>query len=195
MGIPILLGGCAAKPSTTNIKLRVRIQALQDEIAVMQTQHTGDLATIAALKSASASTQPIISGSDADALFTVHGIRLGRTTGGADLDPNLPGDDGLKIYLTPVDETQDYIKAAGSITIEAFDLAAEKPALGKWSFTATEAKQFWNGQAMLYEYIIPCPWQTRPAHADVTVKVTFVDSLTGRSFTEQKLVKVSLAAQ
>ena len=112
--------------------------------------------------------------------------------GGADLDAKSPGQDGLKVYVTPYDDDGDDFKAAGTITVEAFDLAVKDAALGRWSFTPAEAKALWNGQALQYEYILPCAWQTKPAHAELTVKVTFVDALTGRSFSEQKLVKIDL---
>lgn len=183
--------GCAAKPSATNIKLRVQVQSLKDDVAALKSQHAGDLATIDAMKSP-ATTQPQLSGADADALFTTHGIRFGKLTGGANFDPAKSGDGGLKVYVTPFDEEHDDFKAAGSITVEAFDLAADKTELGKWYFSTADAKKLWNGQAILYEYIVPCLWQTMPMHEDVTVKVTFVDALTGRSFTEQKLVKIKL---
>ena len=191
VGTSLLLTGCGSKPMAANIKLREDVQNLQARVDQLESQHRSDLKTIAALQPTS-TTKPELSGAQADALYTTHGIRLGKITGGADFDPNSPGDEGLKVYVTPYDDDGDAFKAAGAITVEAFDLSAEKPQIGKWSFSAAEAKKLWNGQALLYEFVIPCPWQTRPQHEDVTVKVTFTDSLTGRSFTEQKLVKVKL---
>jgi len=191
VGVSLVLAGCGSKPMAANIKLREDVQNLQARVDQLESQHQSDLKTIAALQP-TATTKPELSGAQADAIYTTHGIRLGKITGGADLDPKSPGDDGLKVYVTPYDDDGDSFKAAGAITVEAFDLAADKPEIGKWSFSAAEAKKLWNGQALLYEFVVPCPWQTKPQHEDVTVKVTFTDSLTGRFFTEQKLVKVKL---
>jgi hypothetical protein len=41
--------------------------------------------------------------------------------------------------------------------------------------------------------VLKCPWQGKaPGHDELTVKVTFTDELTGREFTEQKVVRVKL---
>jgi hypothetical protein len=49
---------------------------------------------------------------------------------------------------------------------------------------------------MLYTYVLPAPWQQqRPANPDVTIRVAFTDALTGRTFTDQKVVKINPAAR
>ena len=183
------MSGCTT-PDAANITLRKQVQSLQDENATLKVQHAGDEASLKARESTTGPAITTLPEDQLDTLFTVHGIRFGRLTGGFDLDPNKPGDDVLKISLIPTDETNDDLKAAGAITIDAFDLAAPDPHIGHWAFTAAQTRDLWNGNGLMYEYILTLPWQTPPTHADVTIKATFVDSLTGRSFTAQKLVTV-----
>ena len=47
-------------------------------------------------------------------LYVAYGIKFARLTGGVDLDTQKPGDEGLRVYITPVDETGQTVQAAGS---------------------------------------------------------------------------------
>ena len=191
-GLALAVVGCGSKPNAVAIELRKTLQQRDAKIVDLDRR----LAAANGQISAYQTTQPTVETLPAvrlEKLFTTHGIRLGRLTGGADLTYARTGvHDGLKIYVIPFDETGDELKAGGTITVEAFDLAAPSPAIGKWVFPPEQAKPNWNGQALLYEYVLPCPWQTPPAHAELTVKVTFVDELTGRTFTTQTIVTVAL---
>jgi hypothetical protein len=115
-------------------------------------------------------------------LFTVHGFEFGKLTG--------VDDEGvLKIYVVPIDDSGQKIKAAGSFVVAAFDLANDPNSLiARREFSVDEARKNWFGQALLYEYVLPVPWNSPPKHPDVTVKVSFTDALTGRTFTGQKVI-------
>jgi hypothetical protein len=184
--------GCTT-PNAANIQLRKDNQALRDQVSSLQRQHAADAADIQSLQS-HATTVPVLPQGRLESLFTVHGLKLGRLTGGADLDPAKAGDDGLKVYITPTDDAGDQIKAAGSFTVEAYDLnEKDHPLVGTWSFPLQQASKNWYGQALLYCYVLTCPWQHGPpAHPDLTLKITFTDALTQRQFTIQKVVKVNL---
>ena len=183
------LAGCGP-PSSANIKLRKNNQDLRSQIAQLQRQHEMDEATINGLENSvpSVATLPP---ERLNRLFTTHGLRIGRLSGGADLDLKKQGDEALRIYVVPTDQTREPIKAAGSWTIEAFDLArGEDTRIGKWTHSAEEAKDLWNGYLNQYGYMLTNQWQTAPTHSELTVRVTFVDELTGRRFTAQRVVKV-----
>lgn len=185
----LLLTGCAG-PNQANIELRRKNQELEEKIQSMQAQLDADAQTIKAME-AKLGTLPTLPKDRLDKLFTVHSIRLNKLTGGADFDGKA-GDDGLKVYVTPLDDQGQQLKAAGSFVIEAFDLAATPPAIGKWEFDVSAARESWNGTAFSYQYVLKCPWQTPPQHDELTVKVTFRDELTGRQVHEQSVVKVTL---
>ena len=182
--------GCSS-PDAGAIKTRKENQELRNKIAELERREQAHLAQIRALESKS-TTVPSLPNQQLETLFTTHGIRFGRLTAVADLDPKQPGDEGLKIYVVPIDSQGQPIKAAGSFVVDAFDLAkGDNARIGHWEYPLNQAAQNWFGQVMLYTYVLPAPWQQqRPTGGDVTVRVTFTDALTGRKFTEQKVVKL-----
>lgn len=184
------LVGCG-KPNRSNITLRKKVQSLEGEIAQLKRRHDADVATIAGLSQRTGAVS-VLEPARVDKLFTVHGIKLERLTGGADLDSSKPGQDGLKVYVTLFDQTGDEIKSAGSFAVEAFDLADQGAKLGRWEFPVEQSRETWHSFLTRYGYVLPCPWQTFPRNADVTVRVQFTDELTGRLFTAQQVAKVEV---
>jgi hypothetical protein len=188
-------GGCGflfKSPSKANVALRKENQDLQDQLARLQRQHAADEATIRGLGQPGGAV-PALDPARLGRLFTVHSIRLGRLTGGADLDPNHPGHEGLKIYVNLLDQHGDAFKASGSFVVEAFDLSDQARRLGRWEFPADKSQDYWHSFLTRYEYVLPCPWQqSPPRHPDVTVRVQFTDELTGRQFVEQRVAKVDV---
>jgi hypothetical protein len=185
------VSGCA-KPSAANIELRKQNQALHQQIDTLQRRHEADAAVIRGLRS-SIPTQPTLPPERLEHLFTTHGLRFGRLTGGADLDRSKPGDEGIKVYVVPIDQAGQPLKAAGSFVIEAFDLAAgDAPRVGRWTFDINQSAANWRGALMEYTYVLTCPLQKPPAHAQLTIRVTFIDALTQGSFTAEQVVKVNL---
>src|SRR2546423_11300185 len=109
--VGIFLIGCAT-PNTANIELRKQIDQLQSQLADLKRQHEADQATIAGLKSEH--TIATLPEDRLAQLVTTHGLKFGRLTGGADLDPNKPGDEGIKLVVCPIDDQGQALKAAGS---------------------------------------------------------------------------------
>jgi hypothetical protein len=186
-------GGCSS-PSAANITLRKQNAKLRDRIATLEREQRATKSTIAALESG-ATTVPVLPSERVGRLFTTHGIQIGRLTGGADFDTSKPGDEGLKIYVTPSDNTGDDLKAAGTFVVEAFDLTQPNGGLrvGRWEFDSATAQRYWRSLGILYGYVLEAPWQDAPPPRarELTVRVTFTDELTGRTFTEQRVVKVT----
>jgi hypothetical protein len=187
----VLISASCSSPSTANIELRKEKQTLQDRIADLDRVHQADQATINGLQK-QIGTLPTLPQDRLDKLFTVHGLELGRLTGGADLVPQKPGDEGIKVYATPTDDDGEPIKAAGTFVVEAFDLAATTPLIGKWTFDLATTRKAWIGQFLAHNFVLVCPWQGVPAHQELTVKVTFHDELTQREFAAQTVIKVKL---
>jgi hypothetical protein len=188
--LALIVTACA-EPDQANIQLRKDKQQLQDQLAHLQMANAAAEATIATLvkERDSGATLPT---NRVDELFTAQGLRLGRLTGGSRLDGGVPYDLGLKVYAVPFDEQSDAIKAAGTFSVQAFDLDdTAHPLLGTWDFDVQHARAAWISALGNYTYVLRCPWQTVPKHPNLTVKVTFVDVLTGRIFTEQRVVSVT----
>jgi hypothetical protein len=189
-GAGTLLSGCG--PNRANVKLRRENQALQDRIATLETQRNADLARIQGLQE-QRPTVPVLPQEQLAQLYTVHGIKLGPLTGGSGLDEGKPGDQGLKIYFTPVDQDGDPLKATGRVTVEAIDTArAHHMRVGRWEFSPQQMKQAWRSLLSLQAFVLVCPWQETPEHPDLTIHVSFHDELTGRLYSEAREVTVIL---
>jgi hypothetical protein len=186
-----LFSGCS-KPNAANIELRKQNQQLAAQIEELKRQHEADLARVRTLESQQESL-PTLPQERLDKLFTVHGIRFGKLTGGYDSDPKNPGDEVVKVYVVPFDTQGDVLKAAGRITAEVFDLSeSDKPLVARCESSLEDAPKNWYGKALLYEYVLTCPLDRTPRGADLTVRVTFMDELTQRTFVEQKQIKINL---
>src|SRR4051812_2570993 len=111
-----LLQGCY-HPSEANIQLRKDKQQLQEQVANLQQQLSAANARIQGLESQHGSL-PTLPQERLDKLVTVQGIKLGRLTGGDPSNGHAGVDEGLKIYLTPVDETGEALKDTGIVEID-----------------------------------------------------------------------------
>jgi hypothetical protein len=191
--LPMLVIGCS-HPNVASIKVRKDNQTLHEKVTTLQRELEGSKASIRALESR-ATTVPVLPGTQLDQLFTTHELKFGRGTGPADLDVLQPGEEGLKVQVAPIDQTGQPIKAAGTFTIDAFDLAqTDHPHIGHWQFSPEEAGKNFYSMLTLYTYVLPLPWQELPKHKDITLRVTFNDLLTHRTFTGEKVVTVDLSA-
>jgi hypothetical protein len=123
-------------------------------------------------------------------------IVIDPLTGGADYDRK-PGDDGVTVYIKPIDEDGDVIKAAGHIYIQLLDLAQPeaKKLIGEYSLDVDHARKQWHGRFLTNHYTVKCPWQPgkgAPEHREITVHVEFMEYLTGTKLTATHTCKISL---
>jgi hypothetical protein len=118
-----------------------------------------------------------------DKLFTVHGIKIGRLTGGNPATRPGNPDEGIKVYLSPIDQTGEEIKATGTLEVEAFDLEfSDNNRIGRWVIDPNTLKSRWRSLGMLEAYVIELPWQQQPQHPKLALKIRFRDELTGRVY-------------
>jgi hypothetical protein len=186
----LLIAGCG--PDKTNVQLRKDKQQLQSQIADLQQQLQADRARIAGLEKQVGSV-PTLPQDRLDKLVTVHGIKLGRLTGGDPANGVDAPDEGLRIYLTPIDETAEALKATGAVEVEAFDLGLPGDnRIGRWTFDSATLKSRWRSLGMLRSFVLECPWQKPPQHPKLAVKVTFRDELTGRIYDQLQEVHVKI---
>ena len=190
--LAVLFTGCA-KPNPVTIQLRKENQQLNARIDSLRQQNNARLARIATLEQQTGPSVPTLAQSRLDAMFTVHSIELGRQTGGYNPNPDKPGDQGLRIYLTPLDENGDPLKATGQVTVEAYDLAMPLDnRIGRWVFEPAALKGAWRSLGPLHAFVLTPSWQSIPRHSETTVKVGFRDELTGRTFSAIKDIRVTL---
>src|SRR5258708_18249976 len=164
LGGLLLSTGCGG-PNPANIALRRENQALQKQVEQLKRQVEADQQIIAGLRDR-VGVLPTLPTTRLAELFTTHGLEFGRLTGGVDLDPNKSGDEGFAVYVVPVDQAADKLKAAGTVDIDAFDLSdLSHPLVGHWHFDLKQSTAAWTNVLLEYNYALICPWQDRvPAH-------------------------------
>ena len=127
-------------------------------------------------------------------LYTVRRITLGSGTGGANTDDK-PGDDAVKVNVAPIDQHGSVLKAAGSVKVQVFDLAAPqaKNLLAECNYDPNAAAKNWVSGlfSSYYGFTLPLPAEP-PAHSELTVRAEFTEYLTGKTFTTQQIIKIAL---
>lgn len=192
-----LLAGCANSPDDyrvfqQNITLQNQNAALKAKL-VNQQREIKTLQAQLAAKTPRVATLPPSRLAD---LFRVHSIKIKKQTatakfhGGKTLR-------GFRVFVATLMAGGDALPATGQFTISAFDLGVRTgPAkIGQWVFTARQSKKRWYGMFGLNCFAFDCPWKHPPSHRQITFRVHFRDSLTGRVFTAQRLLSVHLTSR
>lgn len=122
-------------------------------------------------------------------------IELDKMSGGYDTDGK-PGDDGVALFIRPVDRDGDAIKAAGSLKVTLLDLLApsNQNVLAEYHYDVQATRKLWYGRMWTYHFTVRCPWPPSgpPAHSELTAHIVFTDLLTGRSLTAQQTFKITI---
>lgn len=126
-----------------------------------------------------------------DVLSTVSKIELGKRTGL--FDKNKDGKlEKLIVYLKPIDDSGDGIKAIGAVDVELWDLNAEvsDARIRKWRVEPRELKKLWAMTFMstYYRLSFDVGDMLGDDMGELTVKVTFTDYLTGKVFRGQAVI-------
>lgn len=189
-----LLSGCEDLQRNRQIEIerqrdgaQARVEKLTQQVETLSAQAEAQRKQIETLQSLGPKRM--------DRLFTVESIDLGRHSGGVDLDRK-PGQDAVKVFLQPRDKGGHVLKAAGDVKIQLFDLAQpkDKTLFAEYTFPVKNIGESWAGGLLSNQYSFECrfPGDQPPAHPEINIRVEFTDYLTGKTFTAQKLVKISL---
>ncbi len=128
----------------------------------------------------------------AEAIYILKEVRIGRYTNLFDEDKNGTRE-ALIVYVKPIDDTGDVIKAAGAINVQLWDLSrpSNEALLAEWKVGSEELKKLWFDSIAMTGYRLKFDVSGIAAKFDnpLTVKVVFTDYLSGKVFTEQKTIK------
>lgn len=128
-------------------------------------------------------------------LFTVESVAITRHSGGVDRDRQ-PGHDAVLVFLRPLDQDGHVLKAAGDVKIQLFDLAQpeDRTLFAEYTYPVEDIGRYWAGGLLASQYRFECafPGHRPPEHPEVNLRVTFVDYLTGKTFTAQKILRLAL---
>jgi len=181
-------GGCQRD---TELELRRELARLREVVETQQRELEARQITIAELNQQLQQARGLTD-EDLEKIFYPERIVIDRLTGGDNYDDQ-PGDDGVTVYVKPIDRDGDPVKVAGDIRIELYDLAnpPDRNLVGRYEIPVDEVSKLWYGKLATYHYTIRCPWQHGPpAHNEITVRVIFRDYLTGRVMTSQTVCTV-----
>lgn len=122
--------------------------------------------------------------------YRLQRVRLTRYTGFYDKDKD-GAKEKLIVYVQPVDEAGDVVKAAGTVDVQIWDLSADpnRALLGQWHVKAQELHKMWFATLVTINYrlMFDRP-QAVPNERPLTVKVVFTDGLSGQVFTDQIVI-------
>jgi outer membrane murein-binding lipoprotein Lpp len=125
-------------------------------------------------------------------LYDLRQIKITKYTNLYDKDK-----DGQKekliVYIQPIDEQGDIVKASGAVDVQLWDLnkKAGQALLGQWHVKPDELKKLWFATILIINYRLTFDVADKIERFEepLTVKVTFTDYLSGKVFKEQKVIK------
>lgn len=125
-------------------------------------------------------------------LYNLQKIKITRYTNLYDKDK-----DGKKekliVYIQPIDEQNDIVKASGTVDVELWNLNKEdgEAKLGQWHVTPDQLKDLWCATLITINYRLPFDTgdEITGEEKSLVVKVTFTDYPSGKVFKEQKVIK------
>ncbi len=131
----------------------------------------------------------------ADALYHIKSIKIGSYTNFYDEDKTQSekGKTKLVVYLEPIDDTGDSVKAGGEIEVQLWDLSQKEneARLAQWKVEPNELKNLWLGGMLSsgYRLSFDAAGLVDKIDRQLTVRVNFTDYLSGRIFTEQFVIR------
>jgi hypothetical protein len=194
MALAVMLAGCGggsdpvlwndmARLKAENSELTLKVQHLQEETTRLSEQ----VATLSGL-------DETVRLQDLD---TLDKIRIGKRTGFYDLDED-GRNDTLTVYIEPLDTSQDYVKAAGLVEVQLWNLnaASDGAKLASWSLAPGDIKDHWGGHifASYYRLTFPVADILSGQETELTVKVQFTDLLSGKTASDQITVSAQHSA-
>ncbi|MCP4263124.1 MAG: hypothetical protein GY774_37285 [Planctomycetes bacterium] len=125
-------------------------------------------------------------------LYSVQNVKIGKYTGFFDKDKN-GTKEKLIVYIEPIDEQGDVIKATADVEVELWDLSKTDGSalLAKWPVVKPdELKNLWFASIVKVNYRLTFDITDKVTSFDepLTVKVTFTDYLSGKVFKKQKVI-------
>jgi hypothetical protein len=196
LSLSLLAAGACQNEGAMIRDMQQRVAALEQD-QQRCTQALADRDAIIASLRKRVDAGPIFEGIDLNDLFTVERVEIVSQTGGADFDGQ-PGDDGVIVYVRPLDAHGDFLKASGHFTVQLLDLTrpGAPRELATYVFSnRDELAEAWYGGLLTNHYTFRCTFPPRLSPRpprEVHVRVVMLDYLTGREFTDARTVRVDL---
>ena len=187
---------CNTVPAEKFLDTQRQLQTAEEQIKRLEQQQTAQQETIRTLRSRIASLGGV-QGDPADVLIVPERIELAGISGGYDDDDQV-GDDGLVLYIEPVDRDGHVVKAAGTLSVRLLDPLSPPDRLefGSYKFDWDHTREKWYGRLWTHHFRVKCPWPEGrlPAHNEIIAHAVFTELITGRSLTASRAFKIALPA-
>jgi hypothetical protein len=125
-------------------------------------------------------------------LYDLQRIKITRYTNLYDKDKDGKYEK-LIVYIQPIDEEGDVIKATGAVDVQLWDLNRQdgEALIGQWHVGPEELKELWFATLIItnYRLMFDVGDKIEEYKEPLTVKVKFTGYLTGRVFEEQRVIK------
>lgn len=184
----------ACQPDTRHVRMQRRIDILQTENSRLRRGLDGRDAAIDRLRSQIQNLQDFDDPRGAT-LFAPVDIRISGLSGGKDYD-GVPGDDGVSVYVQPVDADGNVVAVGGRLTVQLVDntnMDTPRVVGLRRLEDPHELRQAWHGRFLTNHYTVKCPWLDDvkpPVTRRIDVNVAFVDFLTGATLRAHKEVEI-----
>jgi hypothetical protein len=182
--------GTAGKPTPSQ-----QVQQLTSQNTELQNQLEQAHAENAQLLKQSESLSKLPGDKRADAIYHLKSVKIGSYTNFYDDDktPGATGKKKLVVYVQPIDETGDIVKAGGTVEVQLWDLNKKEneARLAQWQVEPNELKTLWLSGMLSsgYRLSFDAAGIVDKFDKPLTVKVNFTDYLSGMTFTEQFIIR------
>jgi len=183
------LAGC--QQSSENKPLLSKIDQLTQEKARLEKDLAQSDSEKEQLKQQVQSLSGLPRGVRLDNLYRLQRVKIHRYTNVLDEDKDGKREK-LVVYLQPIDDQGDIIKAAGAVSVQLWDLnqTSGEALLGQWSVKVGELKKRWVTFLVTnYRLTFDLAETIERLEKPLTVKVAFTDYLSGKVFNEQRVIE------
>jgi len=186
--LPVFSAGCenGGKPSVTE-----QIDALREE----KSQLAYELERAESKNEQLERQIEVLSGlpeNKLEGLYELQRVKVTRYTNLYDKDKDGQYEK-LIVYIQPIDEEGDIVKATGAVDVQLWDLNREQDEalVGQWHVGPEELKELWFATIIItnYRLTFDVADKIEEFKEPLTVKVTFTDYLSGKVFKEQRVIK------
>lgn len=188
------LFGCNFVPAEKFQATQRQLQLTEEKVQGLEARTAEHEETIRTLRAQLAELR----GQDVDALEMLvvpERIEFAKLSGGYDDDGQV-GDDGIVLFVQPIDKDGHVVKAAGTLKVTLLDLCnpAASKVVAERSFDAAKTRSLWYGRMWTHHFTVRCPWpEGKPPECnEITAHVVFTDLLTGRSLKAQEVFTIKL---
>ncbi len=190
--------GCNGSAARQDSARLTRISELEDQVAMQAGRLAQKDGQLRDLSGTIQSLRNLDGDRAVDQLVHVNAIEIDGLSGGYDMDHD-GIDEGVVVYLKPLDQFGGTLRASGLARVRLLDLAAADGAkeIGRLEMGRSDLEAGWMGRFLTSHYTLRVPWASgakRPPTHRVTVVVSFTDLLSGRTFEAQTVVTPSGAA-